>query len=402
MTRDFGFVIIGGGILGSATAALAAGMGLDPLVVRRPDTVSPNADTLRNQGWLQSGVMYPISHFASEQAYANFAAQTFFAGRELLAMCGLPVPQGRGLLGVSDASRLAELTRKRQLLRLSRHEFAQIETAEAKRIMGKHYEKLSIYFWIPDGPFDEAAVLSHFRAEATRDGAVFIEVDEPVRLERSSNMVTVKFGDGRQITSPTVVVAAGAGSFGLMHQCGVKLVGELQRTPLVVGDAPADMPASIVVDLGRGFSAVRHERGSSTGPAVVMGTRTKSRHDGAPKRVISLAEQEEFSTFVPPGFQASMARGRYTAGYEVMPNRGLGISPYEPWIHPDGSVIFASPGRATVSALAAQRLVAAVLDRRESERHGRTTSIDTSTCNPWDCQISMHYMPYYSYNDAEE
>ena len=94
-------------------------------MLRRPDATSPNADTLRNQGWLQSGIIYPISHFADENAYRALADRTFFAGRELLAMCGLPVPEGGGLLGVSGEFHLAQLARKRELLRLSDHDFAQ-------------------------------------------------------------------------------------------------------------------------------------------------------------------------------------------------------------------------------------------------------------------------------------
>lgn len=401
MTRDFSFVIVGGGILGSALAALAAGNGMEPLVLRRPDHVSPNADTLRNQGWLQSGVMYPIKHFASEKAYANFAGMTFEAGHDLLAMCGLPLPEGGGLLGVNAQFHLDELTRKRQLLRLSDDEFDQLEAAEAKRIMGQHYEGGSTYFRIPDGPFNEAAVLHHFRDEAMRLGAAFIEVEEPARLERTADNVKILLADGREIVSPTVVVTAGVGSFDLMAQCGVPLNGELQRTPLVVGDAPLDMPAPIVVDLARGFSAVRHERGASLAPAVVMGTRTKTQHTGLPERIVPIADQAQFSSFVPPSFQESLTGGRYTAGYEVMPKREVGVTAYQPWIQPDGPVIFASPGRATVSALAANSLLAAVRERWARERHGRTTAFDTSACSPWDCPISMHYMPYYSYNDAE-
>ena len=401
MVRDFGFVIVGGGILGSALAALAAGAGMDPLVLRRPDVEAPNADTLRNQGWLQSGIMYPIHHFIDENAYRAFADKTFFAGRELLAMCGLRVPDGGGLLGVSGEFHLTQLARKRELLRLSDHDFAQLEMAEAKRVMGQYYEDGSTYYRIPDGPFNEAIVLGHFRDDAIEHGAVFVEVDEPVRLERSTDAVKVHFGDGIEIVSPTVVVTAGVGSFGLMKQCGVILNGELQRTPLVVGDAPSDMPAPIVVDLGRGFSAVRHDRGDGKAAAVVMGTRTKSRHDDPPSRIIPFAEQGEFSTGVPPAFQASMSGGRYTAGYEVMPKPDVGVSAYEPWIEESGSVIFASPGRATVAGLAAQDLFGAVLRRWKSEHHGRTSPIDISDCSAWSCQIAMHYMPYYSYNDAE-
>ncbi|HEV7277072.1 MAG TPA: FAD-dependent oxidoreductase [Devosiaceae bacterium] len=399
-SRNFGFVIVGGGILGSALAALAAGAGMEPLVLRRADVSSPQADTLRNQGWLQSGIMYPISHFSSEEAYRVFADKTYFAGRELLRAYGVPVPNGGGLLGVSGEFHLGQLARKRELLRLSDDEFGQLEAAEARRLMGPHYQEGSSYYRIPDGPFDEAAVLEHLRFDASEHGAMFCEVDAPVRLERSSDTVKVHFQD-REIVTSTVVVTAGVGSFGLLAQCGIALNGELQRTPLVVGDAPVDMPAPIIVDLGLGFSAVQHPRGAALPAAVVMGTRTKSRHEGVAERIVSLADQDQFSRGVPPSFQPSLLNGRYTAGYEVIPKRDTGVSAYEPWIEVDGPVIFSSPGRATVAGLAARSLFDAVRARWSSQRHGRTSSVDISDCSAWDRQIAMHYMPCYTYNDAE-
>lgn len=400
MSRTFGFVIVGGGILGSALAAIAAGAGLDPLVLRRPDVSAPQADTLRNQGWLQSGIMYPIKHFSSEDAYRAFADRTFFAGRELLRMCGLPVPGAGGLLGVNSEFHLEQLNRKRQLLRLTDDDFAQLEKAEAQRLMGSHFQEESTYFRIPDGPFDEAAVLEHLRSEATANGAMFCEVDEPVRLERSSDSVKVHF-EGREIVTSTAVVTAGAGSFSLLAQCGIALNGHLQRTPLFVGEAPEDMPAPIVVDLGAGFSAVRHSRGDTMPAAVVMGTRTKGQHEGVPERVVSMAEQVSFTRDVPDGFKPSLFNGRYTAGYEVIPERETGVSAYEPWLLEDGPLLFASPGRATVAGMAAQSVFESVMDRRRATRHARTSSVDLSDCSLWSREIAMHYMPCYSYNDAE-
>jgi glycine/D-amino acid oxidase-like deaminating enzyme len=398
-TRDFSFVIVGGGILGSALANIAAAAGHDCLVLRRPDSESPHADTLRNQGWLQSGIICPIHQFKNEEAYGTFANQTFLAGRELLERCGLPVPQTGGILGLKEEPHLRDLTRKRKLLKLTAQEFDQLEQAEAERVMGSHYEPGSTYYRIPDGPFDEAAVLSHFRREAAQDGAVFIEVRDPVRLERHTDAVKISFED-REITSPTVVVTAGAGSISLMKQCGIALDGDLQRTPLIVGDAPPDMPAPIVIDLGRGFSAVRHERGGN-GPAVVIGTRTKKRPAPDPaERIVSVADQQRLAFSIPPGFQGSLTGARYTAGYELMPRKGIGLSPYQPWMITDGPVIFASPGRATVSLLAARNVLADVIERRSVDPR-RTSRVDLAQCSPWDCDIAMHYMPFYSFNDAE-
>ena len=399
-TRNFSFVIVGGGILGCALANIAAAAGHDCLVLRRSDGGAPNADTLRNQGWLQSGIMYPIKQFDDEGAYATFANRTFVAGRELLAMCGLSVPKARGILGLNKQFHLDDLNRKRELLRFSEREFRQLEQAEAERMMGGHFEPGSTYYRIPDAPFDEAGVLSHFRKEAVREGAAFIEVAGAVELDRHIDGVRVSF-DGRQLTTPIIVITAGAGSIGLMRQCGIPLQGELQRTPLFVGVAPRDMPAPIIIDLGRGFSAVQHDRGDGN-KAVVMGTRVRLRPAPDPtERTVSIKDQADFGDAIPPGFKLSLEGGRYTAGYELMPKDGVGVNGFQPWIHADGPVIFASPGRATGTVLAVQPLMAEVIERRSIASARRTSDVDVSQCSEWNGEIAMHYMPSYSFNDAE-
>ena len=399
-TRNFSFIIVGGGILGSALANLAAAAGQDCLVLRRSDAGAPVADTLRNQGWLQSGVMYPINQFADAGAYAAFAARTFTAGRELLAMCGLSAPKTGGILGLNKPSQFDDLAHKRRLLRFPEGEFRLLEPGEAELLAGAHFEPGTTYYRIPDAPFDEAGVLSHFRKEAVREGAAFIEVDGAVRLERLADGVRVTF-DGQEAITPIIVITAGAGSIALMGQCGIRLKGELQRTPLFVGSAPKDMPASVIVDRGRGFSAVRHERGNGDA-VVVMGTRIKLRPAPDPtERLVPLDDQKGFVASVPPGFQASLEGGRYTAGYELMPIDGAGVNGFQPWIHAEESVIFASPGRATATVLAVQPLLAEVLEQRSHAPHRRTSDVDLSQCRAWERDIAMHYMPSYSFNDAE-
>jgi glycine/D-amino acid oxidase-like deaminating enzyme len=67
------FAIVGGGLLGTAVAALASAAGFGVLVIRLRDHIIPRADTLRNQGWLQSGIMYPIDQFGGRANYERFA-----------------------------------------------------------------------------------------------------------------------------------------------------------------------------------------------------------------------------------------------------------------------------------------------------------------------------------------
>ena len=83
-TIDLDFVIVGGGILGTAVAALASQSGYRVLVLRLGDGGIPRADTLRNQGWLQSGLLYSMRDFSDEAEYRALALRTFFGGREML------------------------------------------------------------------------------------------------------------------------------------------------------------------------------------------------------------------------------------------------------------------------------------------------------------------------------
>ena len=88
-------------------------------------------------------------------------------------------------------------------------------------------------------------------------------------------------------------------------------------------------------------------------------------------------------------FQASHVGRKYTAGYEVMPRPSAGVSAYEPWIEAAGPVIFASPGRATVTGLA-PRIYSAQCAGAGSERHGRTIPDRYLELQRLELQIAMH------------
>jgi glycine/D-amino acid oxidase-like deaminating enzyme len=99
-TIDLDFVVVGGGILGTAVAALASQADYRVLVLRLNDSGIPRADTLRNQGWLQSGLLYRLEDFSDEAQYRNVAETTYFGGREMLRDCRMGYPPERGILRV--------------------------------------------------------------------------------------------------------------------------------------------------------------------------------------------------------------------------------------------------------------------------------------------------------------
>ena len=273
-TSNFDFTVVGGGILGTAVAALASAAGYGVLVLRMSDKGVPRADTLRNQGWLQSGVMYHVEGFRSEADYAEFATRTFFAGRTMLSDCGLPLSSSPGLICVQREDRVADLVRKVALLKFGRDEFRRLELDEVDNRLQEFADPKSAYFSIPDTPFDEAGVLTHLRRSAVRDGAEFIELTEPVTLERRGDLIRIHCG-GNTLNSPVTLITAGAGSFALVGQLGLALQGELRRTPLLVSSNDGAIPSPIFIDLDRGFSAVHHPCDGLSHGATVIGTKAR-------------------------------------------------------------------------------------------------------------------------------
>ena len=325
--KPMDFAIVGGGLLGTAVAALASAAGFGVLVIRLKDHIVPRTDTLRNQGWLQSGIMCPITQFGGHQEYERFATKTFFAGCEMLQACNVPLATGNGILGVKDPKRIEEVRSKSKLLRFSENEFRKLERDEVTTKVGDLADDGTSYFHIPDVPFNEAGVLTHLREEARRHGAEFMEVSQPVTLERFNKIVRIRCDD-EIFESPLTLLTAGSGSFDLVDQVGGKLEGELRRTPLLVSDQPSNLPSDVFVDLERGYSAVRHVCAGLPYGAVVVGTKAKLQP--APRvfpedRRIPINERKEFAQYLPPTLAARLFPGRYTAGYEVIPKRLGGL-----------------------------------------------------------------------------
>lgn len=388
-------------MLGTAVAALASSAGLGVLVTRLRDHAVPRADTLRNQGWLQSGIMYPVSQFNGRDQYERFATQTFFAGRQMLRQCGIPIHEGNGILGVRDRARTDDLVDKSALLRFSKDEFRRLETDEVVTKLGELADDGMSYFHIPDVPFDEAGVLTYLREEAKRCGTEFIQVDEPVTLQRSNEIVRICCGE-EIFESPLTLVTAGSGSFDLVDQVGGKLEGELRRTPLLVSDRPGCLPPGVFVDLERGFSAVRHPCAGLADGAAVVGTKARSQpapRVAADERHIPLEEEQEFVKCLPPVLASRLLPARYTAGYEVIPRRVGGPTAYEPWIEDCGSVVFASPGRATVALMAANLTLARLLEKRSLTKPKSFNLPSTGRIN-WAEPITMHFSPDYDFDDS--
>lgn len=402
-TVDLDAVVIGGGILGTAVAALASLAGYRVLLLRLQDVGRPRADTLRNQGWLQSGLLYKLEDFADENEYRNVARTTYFGGREMLRECEMSHSSERGVLRVLDPNRIAETEYKARLLKLPESEFRRLETNEARDLLLEMYEPNSTYYTLPDSPFDEAGVLRYLRARAMEKGAEFVQLTEPVSLEPITGTTRIRCGQ-TALESPVTLVAAGAGSLPLMTQAGYTLSAELRRTPLFVHSGTCGLAVPLLADVNRGFSVLRHIGNSSSSGAIVIGTKSKKQPvEFVPpdQRRIPDDEIVKFKKCLHPELDRYVSTGRFTAGYEVIPKPPVVKSFVEPWIEDCGNILFASPGRATLG-LAGAKLALASLISKIAQRNGKQFRlVHLRNSLPWDNDIHMHFEDHYDFDDKE-
>jgi glycine/D-amino acid oxidase-like deaminating enzyme len=394
------YVILGGGVLGTTLAAQASLAGHRVLVVRLSDRDRPRADSLRNQGWLQSGILYRPKDFKTERECREVAARTRLWGRQLLRECGL-LDGGRGAVLRVAASQnrsldgeIEDLMGRAAALRLPESDFFRLDRSEVEARVGAFAEEGSVYFNIPDAPFDEAGVIRVLRQKAVSTGAVFLDLPSPPTLRRDGPRITIEHGSLRIVTT-LAVVAAGAASIDVLSRLGHALDGYLRQTPLLVHEAPHDLRVPLLVD--RKFSVVRHAA-TNRAPdgALVIGT--VHRRDNAPfvpahARRILPDEVEAFRSFLPPELCGSVDTGRFTAGVELIPPRNRSFLDH--WVEDFGPIVFASPGRATLAWDAAIKALALIAPKVAERPTCRWEGI----ADPWTSDVHMHFSDHYTFDD---
>lgn len=395
--------VVGGGILGLAIAALVAQHGYQVRVFRLGDQGRPRADTLRNQGWLQSGLMYVDRFDGDRKRGQKLAARMYAGGLGMLKDLGLPPPDPAafGIFRVRDNGHGAQLEDDARELRISG--VRRLQPEDVQNLLGPVFEE-GIFYAIPDLPFPEATVLERIRTFARTEGATFIEVDSPISLVRDENSesgVSVQYGDQRLLSRVTIA-AAGAGNFELLQGLGMQPQMEIQQTPLLVVHNCLSIAASIFADNRRGFSFVRHAPDGPVLPdgALVVGTKAHrivpyARPD---ERRIPQEDIEKFATHLPACLTDHIERGRFTAGYEVIP-RANGRKYFEPWVewlpgYP--GLLLAMPGRATMGMAVAREILDDLVRRLGMPARDPPEVVGEGR---WDDNIFMHFHPYYGFND---
>jgi hypothetical protein len=116
------------------------------------------------------------------------------------------------------------------------------------------------------------------------------------------------------------------------------------------------------------------------------------------ERRIEQADIERFATHLPPALSDYIQRGRFTAGYEVIPKEKerKHIEPWVEWLPGFRGLLLAMPGRATMGMAVAREVLAEL-----ESRLGRPARSDSrgALLGSWDDEIFMHFHPYYEFND---
>jgi glycine/D-amino acid oxidase-like deaminating enzyme len=411
-SSDIDLLVLGGGILGVGVAALAAALGYSVMLIRLGDEDRPQAETLRNQGWLQSGMMYVNRFKGNRKAGLKLAKKMYAWGHTMLTRLGIPIPDenNRAILRVRTPQEGVQILSDARDLKISKF-VRQLAESESQAKLGSLFEEGSLYYSLPDIPFDEAAVLEVLRQNAVSDEALLLNTKTPARLIPDSG-VAGRFNcewEGGTLSPRVTVLAAGAGNYPLLEQLGVSPPMTLRQTPLLVVRDELSTTVPIYADRTRGFSFVRQSlHTASGGAALVVGTNVH--RDNVPFRAavdrrISEKEVEDFKKCLPPVLEACVSTGRFTAGYELIPDSSVRKGYFEDWVTDVGGypgLIMASPGRATLGLMTAQQVVrrASKLLGAPSPSKGRDPSLVTTSS--WDDEIHMHFEDYYSFDDSKK
>lgn len=410
-SKSIDLLIVGGGILGAAVAASAAMRGWAVHVLRLSDSERPRADTLRNQSWLQSGIMHmeDFRRRGNREAGLVLARRMFVGGRRMLRDLEIPVPDDaqRGILCVKDRNQADNLKEDARELKISKL-VEELGAEEAASRLGALYDSSETYFTIPDVPFDEAAVLTRYRDIAVSEGAVFCEVDEPVEFAKAEDSACgfVVKAAGEELSARLTLAVSGAGNQVFFEQLGLEKPFSLQQTPLLVVPGTNITTAPIYADRSKRFSYVYQDTADEKcDGAMIVGTGVKRKgvaHCHPEERRILEEDVERFESVLPAPIKERLDGARYTAGREVIPNSAA-ISFLQPWLEQSiefPTLMFGFPGRATLSQVTAGMIIEKIAPSLSGNPKTKREGVRPLGARPWSANVSMHYESVYSFNDA--
>lgn len=435
---SFDLVIIGGGIFGILTAMLAAEEGQRVLLFRLSDREKPYAETLRNQAWHQSGILFVDK---GKSYPSDLSTKLKEWGRQLVQKLGIPIPQERGIIRFPEekVEDIEAFLKNAEALRVK---VRRLPEAERRAALGSFDVEGTLCWEIPDTPFPEALILHRARKRALAAGAVLRELEKPVELipkhkmsqkDEGSMRYTpsgmepgfyLKFAGGLYLEAKQTILAAGAGNYRLLEQLDIQHELFVRRTAMMVICDSQFLNRSILVDQksGNPIAVVRHHPGGKTSErpkgCLVIGTRAGKEvpieeifERGIPQEEIDVLCAALPEDLKPEHLDHLGVPYRFTAGYEPMWGG-------KDWIRKEDNflktfnqfpgLVLGMPGRATLGLLAATQVLEkmGVLkesggspDQIEAPRipipQGQRDAPDWLPGQDWKDPIWMHYEPFY-------
>jgi uncharacterized membrane protein len=359
--KERDLIINGGGVTGAILAYLAAKAGARVTLFRISDKNRPFADTLRNHGWMQSGLLYAVS-------IPREAARMRRWGKLMLDMFNVVPLPGPGIFRMASEARAEQFRQEAARLNIRVELYSE---AEAQEIVGAVHESGSHSFAVPDRPFNPAELVDSALIRAEIEGAEIIDLDPgcPVELVRESNAPNgflVKVGD-KLYGAGATVICAGAGTPRLLEQVGAEHRIRVFRSTLLSVLGLNLCSAPLLVDLDTGLSLVRHP--SQVMPGLyhdVIGARNRVplTSQEAGHRLVTQAEINDLLRLLPTSYREAveMKGFKVNAGHktEVLNEKGEATAaPLVEEVKAKGiSRLFVGlPGKATMGLWTAKQLM---------------------------------------------
>lgn len=392
--------IVGCGALGTLVAAEMRVLGEEITVAafRLSDRARPQAESLRNQGWWQSGIRYvtpdPIAGLAMREARS-----------ELREYLGAKTGEDIGIIQMDAADEPRFLAQEGSIFR---REIRKLPKRRAQQLLGSVWDDSSVCYEVPEQHLDIPTMIETARDFAVQQKVVFREVNE-VRLERQRGYPSVRLVvDGQRVEALVVVFTAGCGNLRFMEELGHEEKYKIHQTPLLVVSGSPAVQVPIVVDRKNGMSIVSHRPCDriANGCMIIGAAKGKPipAYSEASERCVTESEAESILSVVGrilPSLRSDSTAYRFTAGWEPLPPNGSHVSPRVlpfPANHEHHDVLFAFCGRATLALDAARDVVKAIGQILSSIYRGKRTRghLTARLGETWTDPVRMHFYDYYA------
>jgi len=383
--------------------------GYHVLCLRLSDEGRPCAETLRNQGWLQSGGRYfrylslQVHSLTADLARKDLdpserkrlqaalkktkdlresAIDMHYSAREIRQDFGtsLADPGARGVMRLRESEAWPEDLLQGHVggnLWISELGAEHLAPDQAKKRLGPLFDPEGTYLSTSERAFEEDVLLEELRARAlaTRRARIRVLRDPAVlKWGDADRSNAICHCGGSQIRADRIFLAAGAGTPCLLADLGLPNPLTVQRTPLLVGRVPDALGSLVFEEHVRRFSLVSHP--TSDGPVGVVGVGAQKGDEpmneelsdaqlvrseiyGVSSRRVSKEVGDRARSRVEDIF---LTPPRVTAGYEPAVENE---EDWSHWLHVprrDTNVVVVLPGRATFASKAADLCVSRDLD----------------------------------------